>query len=133
MKKAIELLCNNILLKTISLISALTFWYFFSGIHPTTISLAIPVCFYDTSAQQQIDAPDQVTIVLAGKRNTLRSITYSELALHIDAQQLHTGKQALTLSNAQLFLPESIKLVHYTPSPLIVTVRTDTTDNQKTV
>ena len=126
MKKAIELLCNNILLKAGSFIGALIFWYFFSGIHPTTISVAIPVCFYGSTQHQHIDAPEEVTVVLAGKRNYLRNLTQNDLALHINVQELHTGKQSLDLSNAQLFLPESIKLVHYVPSPLIVTVSTDT-------
>lgn len=125
MKKSIELLCTNVLLKTGSLIGACIFWYFFSGVQLSTLSVAVPLCFYNTHATQHIDAPQEITVVLQGQRTHLRSITQDALAIHIDADTLPTGAHPVALTSAQLFLPESIKLVHYFPTPIHITVKTD--------
>jgi hypothetical protein len=93
-----------------------TFWYIFSHSHTTTAWITIPLCFYNVPTQNCIRAPESVSVKIAGKRVDLRSLDINELAIHVNADQLHEGKNVLTLTPETIFLPESIKLVHYSPS-----------------
>jgi chaperone required for assembly of F1-ATPase len=60
------------------------------------------------------------SVILGYKRAYLRDLETAELAIHIDGQTLKAGKNNITISNEELFLPNSIKLVHYTPTTIAV-------------
>ncbi len=107
---------HNASLKIISLILGYTFWYIFGHSHTSTAWITVPLCFYNVPAKNSIHGPETVSVKIAGKRSELRSLDIDELAIHINAQQLHEGKNSLNFTAQSLFLPESIKLVHYVPS-----------------
>lgn len=102
-----------------SLICGFFTWHMINQTRPMTIALKVPLCFYETSIDQKIDAPETICITLKGPRNELARIDFSTLALHIDARSIQ-NEHPLTLTTAHLFLPEQIKLLHYEPAPLHV-------------
>lgn len=113
-------LTSNITLKLFSIILGYSTWYLLGYTHTITIEKTVPLSFYGIQEQSSLQAPETVTLQLAGKRAHLRDLESSELAIHIDGQALKAGKNSITISNEELFLPNSIKLVHYTPTTITV-------------
>lgn len=107
---------RNVPLKIISLILGYTFWYIFGSSHTSTAWITIPLYFYNVPEEKSIKAPETLSAKISGKRSELRMLDTKELAIHINAQQLHDGKNLLTITPEIIFLPDSIKLVHYCPS-----------------
>ena len=107
-------------LKLISLALGYTFWYIFGTFHTSTAWVEVPLCFYNVPYECKVMSPETITIKICGVRSTLRSLDIEQLAIHINAQKLHPGKNLLTIDEQALFLPDSIKLVHYSPSNPIV-------------
>jgi YbbR domain-containing protein len=113
---------HNATLKVISLIIGYGLWWTLSQSHPATMTVTIPVCVDTTSAQHNYDVPETVHVTVTGKRSTLSTIDFDNLALHVDGQQLHEGKNPVALCSTNLFLPEQVNVVHYWPTPITVTV-----------
>ncbi|EKD48558.1 MAG: hypothetical protein ACD_64C00257G0001 [uncultured bacterium] len=111
---------RNVPLKVISLLLGYTFWYIFGNSHTTTAWITIPLCFYNVPSLTTVRAPEMVSVKIAGKRSSLRMLDTKELAIHVNAAHLQQGKNLLTITPETIFLPESIKLVHYSPSNPIV-------------
>ncbi len=103
-------------LKIISLILGYTFWHILSSSHASTAWINVPLCFYNVPEEKSIKAPEGLSVKISGKRDELRMLDLQELAIHINASQLHDGKNLLAITPETIFLPERIKLVHYSPS-----------------
>lgn len=111
-------------LKIISLILGYTFWYILSSSHTSTAWINIPLCFYNIPEQKSVNAPEGLSVKIAGKRSELRMLDLDELAIHIDAEQLRDGRNVLAITPETIFLPEQIKLVHYSPlNPIVELVK----------
>ncbi len=106
----------NVPLKFIALLLGYTFWYIFGSSHTTTAQLTVPLCFYNIPELHRIHAPELISIQIAGKRSAIRALDTDALAVHINAETVHEGKNLLAITQESLLLPESIKLVHYSPS-----------------
>lgn len=111
------------MLKVISCILGYTFWSVLSASHTNTIQLNVPVCFYGQNAMHDIKAPDTVTITLSGKRSDLSALDPKAVAMHVDATQLHQGTNQMIVDNKTLFLPDTLKLVNYCPSNIVIDVQ----------
>lgn len=112
---------NSLTLKLLSLFAGIGLWSVIGKIHTTTRTLQVPVTFY--GPQKNMEAPEYVTVLLAGKRADLYAIDTKSLALHINTDDLVCGENVLMPSTEQLFLPAQIKLVHWKPINAVVTVR----------
>lgn len=124
MKSSLKnILTKNTPLKVCSLILGYAFWCLLGSIQPITTQIAVPLCFYNTHDNKQLDAPEIVTVTLAGKRSHLRALDRNKLAIHIDAQDIETGTNPVAITSDTLFLPDTIKLVHYKPAPIVVTTQ----------
>jgi len=117
-------LWSNAPLKVISLILGYTFWYIFGNSHISTAWINVPLCFYNVANTQTVHAPEKISVKIAGKRSDLRALDAEQLAIHINAQNLQNGRNLITITDEALFLPNSIKLVHYTPSNPTVEILT---------
>lgn len=115
-------LLSNGTLKVVSLILGYAFWSFLSQSHNSTIWVDAPVSFYGQAHDTYISAPETISLALCGKRSDLRCLDINSLALHIDASKLKKGPQQLLVDSSTLFLPSSIKLVHYSPANSSITV-----------
>lgn len=113
---------RNTSLKIISLLLGYTFWYIFSHSHMNTLWVTVPVCFYNIPQKTTIKGPETIALKIAGKRSELSALDIDNLAIHINAHQLAQGKNLLNLDHQSLFLPQSITLVHYSPSNPIIEV-----------
>jgi YbbR domain-containing protein len=114
-------LTKNTPLKVCSFILGYTFWSVFSNMQTITQELTVPLCCYQLPEQFSFHAPETINITLSGKKNQLASINKTDLAVHIDAHDLSVGTHPIAVTAETLFLPESIKLVHYSPVPVIIT------------
>jgi len=115
-----KILSTNAPLKVFSMILGYLVWSVFSSGNTTTITQEVPLCFYNASEKCIVNAPETLTVTLAGKRADLHSIDYDALAIHLNAHNLEPGINPIQLNKDTLFLPDTIKLVHYTPIPLVV-------------
>ncbi len=115
-----KILSNNAPLKVFSLILGYLVWSIFSSGSARTITQELSICFYNIPKTCTINSPETLKVTLAATRADLYTLNYDALAIHINARDLHIGSNPITLNNDTLFLPDTIKLVHYTPAPLIV-------------
>ena len=119
--KTIDLLSTNIMLKTLCLLIAIVFWYFFSGIYPITLQLTVPLYFYGLKDTYTINGPTTVLITLQGMRSDFCMLDAEQLAIHVDARTLKSGNQKIIVTFKELFLPNTIKLIHCNPTSIEVT------------
>jgi len=93
-------------------------WVLMSQYQIITTTAHIPVCFYNTSMQQSIKAPDSVEIVISAKKKSLSFFDMNNSALHIDASNLQDGHNDFFIDKENLFLPDEINLLNLNPSHL---------------
>jgi len=118
-----NLLISNAPLKAISFILGYTTWYLLGNILPQTSWHTIPLSFYNLDTTVSIKAPKTIQVLLSGKRNFIRDLDTNTLAARVDGASLKPGKQKIAISHDQLFVPNSIKLVHYTPTEISVNIK----------
>lgn len=111
---------RSFLLKMIALIIGYSFWYITGSSHITATTLSVPLCFYNTPEHTHLQAPESVSVTISGKRSDIRALDQDQLAVHIDAAQLHPGKNVVQLTHRELMLPRHMKLLQYAPSNLVV-------------
>ena len=109
-------------INSISCILGILWWSIASQMHRSYRTITIPLCFYNTE-QYTISAPETICITLAGKRSALRALNKQDIAAHIDTKALPSKKVVINLKEEHLLLPQSIKLISYIPSNLIVTLQ----------
>jgi YbbR domain-containing protein len=119
---------NALALKCLALIFGYALWHSVSSYQKIQITQNIPVCFYNTHPHQTVQAPETIKVTLHGKRKDLLQTAFDG-ALHCDAQHFQPGTTTLPLTKEQIFLPESVRLVHYTPQEITVVVQ-ETHTNQ---
>jgi len=117
-----NLLISNAPLKVISLILGYTTWYLLGNILTETRWYTIPLSFDNLDTELLITAPKTIQVLLSGKRNFIKDIDTETLAAHINSAALKPGKQKITISHKQLFVPDSIKLIHYIPTKISVNI-----------
>ncbi len=122
MKKLIQIVLPNLPLKLLSLLCGYALWSVIAQSHVVTVKREAPVCVYNVTTQQEISAPDTVQVTLQGARHMLYTLDADQLAVHVDANRLHTGDNQLYVDKTSLFLPEGINVVHYTPSNAVIQV-----------
>ncbi len=113
---------SNLTLKISSSIFGFLMWCMLGHHHTITRVLLVPVCFYNINNKYTITAPETISITLAGKRTDIYWFDTSLVCIHIDAQPLKKGHTMIPITADKLFLPETLKLVDYSPSALAVTV-----------
>lgn len=114
------LLSSNAPIKVISFMLGFLSWFLLVNSHTETITKEVPLSFYGISKKWIVRAPEKVMVTLSGKRSYLRTLDINTLALHINGTKLKPGVQPINLSTHQLFVPNSIKLIHYIPTTLSV-------------
>lgn len=112
---------NPLMRSCISLLIGFALWHSLGTINSAVISVTVPLSLYDRTDALNFAAPETVTITLAGKRTYLRSLDTHALAVHINASLLHEGNNPIKINRDTLFLPDEIKLLHYSPSPCVIT------------
>ncbi len=112
-------LLNTLSLSIVSLILGYSLWQAMSQPYTLHTVITVPISFYNTE-NLAIVAPETISLRLQGTRTDLYK-TISNLALHYDAAQLETGTHTLKVTHENLFLPDSVLLLHYLPIEVTVT------------
>lgn len=115
-----KIMGNNILVKIISFIFGYCLWTMLSYATVNTIECTVPLCFFNQHKNYELQAPETVTIQLRGTRKAIRALNHDALAIHINALNMHIGTNPIVLESESLFLPNTIKLVHYSPANIVV-------------
>lgn len=115
-----NMLATNRLVQKVSALTIAFFcWSHLTIMQQQTITMSAPLCFYNAE-NTSLEAPETISLILRGKKGDLARLDYTELAVHVDVSQLQTGKNGIIITNKELFLPDMISVVHYSPMPLIV-------------
>ena len=127
-----NLLLSNTPLKIICIFLGYSFWYIASFNQLINYTMRIPLCFTTSSDKHIINAPEFIDIILEGKRSSLYALDKKSLNAHVDIEKFSTGTHNIILNDRNLFLPKKIKLVHYKPLNLTITI-TDNNEKEKTL
>lgn len=111
---------NKLVLKCCSLIFGYFLWTTFSEHQKIIVSLPIPVTFAATKENQHIDAPETITVTLAGTRKALIQARLTGLVV-CDATPLVHENQTFIVAEQRIVLPESVSLLNCTPRTITVT------------
>lgn len=112
-------LLNTLSLSILSLILGYALWQAMSQPYKLEAKFSVPLSFYNAK-NVTLEAPETITLRLQGTRKDLYK-TASNLALHYDARHLEAGTHTLKVTNENLFLPESVLLLHYLPIEITAT------------
>jgi len=118
-----KLLTTHLLLKIVCVLLAYGLWTSINKNRVVTRSFNVPLCFYNTKQGLSINAPEIITVTLQGQWEILRHIASEHLAAHINGDHLTQGDTPLAINATHLLLPESVKLVHYSPLPVIISIK----------
>lgn len=116
-----EILLENAPLKAVSCILGCALWSLLGQMYTVHRSFTVPLCFYALKDDMTLTAPETIKIIVAGKRTTLSYLKLENIVAHVDARSFEEGKNRVSLTEEELFLPSSIKLVDYCPSNIVVT------------
>lgn len=106
---------NNLVLKCMALLLGFFAWFIVSRLHKTTVWVEVPLSFYNNHDHVVINAPESLHVQLSGYRDVIRSIDHDSLAVHIDIHDLNEGKNPIRVHAQNLFLPDLISVVNYSP------------------
>ncbi|HBL98565.1 TPA: hypothetical protein DDZ86_02885 [Candidatus Dependentiae bacterium] len=101
------------------MVVGITLWALVNTLHEATLTVEVPLCFFNLEDTVVVSAPEKVQITLAGRRADLRALDIKSLAAHVDASKL-IRRRGVILNQKHLLLPRSIKLVSYNPINLTV-------------
>ena len=102
-------------------------WVIFSQHQIITTRVQAPLCFYKTSDNAMIIAPDTIDLIVTGSKKSLQRFDAYNSAIHLDASNLQAGFNHVLLKKENLFLPDEITLVNLLPST--VQIQLQTTDS----
>lgn len=112
------------ILKISAFILGFSFWYILSQSRPIEITSTIPLTFYGNNVlPEQLETLDTVNICIKGYKADFYDLDFENLAVHINADTLHIGKNYIQVLHENLFLPHHIKLLHCNPSNVVVIVK----------
>ena len=124
-----RIILSNAPLKIVSLILGFACWYIISQYQTVTILIPVSLCFDDVSENVTVYGPELVHVTITGKRIDLYALDKDQLAAHINVRGLSTGTHGIELNAGSLFLPSTIKLVHYNPSNIVIEITMDESKN----
>jgi hypothetical protein len=113
-----KLLFKNFNLKLVACIIGYGLWHIASQSLIIEHTFAVPIAFYNID-KKTIKGPESVNVTLRGKRATLRNVA-RHLALHIDASTITADRSTIAVTKEDLFLPDTVSLVHYTPTDSLI-------------
>ena len=93
-------------------------WILFSQHQIITSRVQAPLCFYKTSDNSTIIAPDTIDLIITASKKSLRRFDAYNSAIHLDASNFQEGNNYILLQKENLFLPDEINLVSLIPSSI---------------
>ncbi|MCL5436915.1 MAG: hypothetical protein M1549_03520 [Candidatus Dependentiae bacterium] len=108
-------LTSNYIHKLGSLFIGIALWGIVSSQHEERLTITVPLCFYTTQTNACIpsQAPGKIAVTLRGRRAILRQLDLASLAAHVDATKLGASGIIPRITERNLLLPKTIKVVEY--------------------
>ncbi len=106
--------------KCIALAIGILIWQMVSAFHYTSITLSIPLCLFNTQTQTKYCVPKQVQVTLYGPKAELRTVDFSNLAVHLNAEEHANSHTKIRITSRNLLLPSSIRVLRFSPTNLMV-------------
>jgi hypothetical protein len=104
--------------KLLSVLIGYGIWHITSQSLTIETTCTAPIAFYNTG-NKKIFTQEEIVLKLKGKRSTLQKLT-QHLAVHIDASKITPEQTTLALQKEDLFLPDNVQLIHYTPTNFLI-------------
>jgi len=127
-KKAVS---SNITLKAMAVLMGYVLWSTMSQSQPKELWITIPVSVHSLPDNVTMHSPDTIAVHIAGRKSDLCTLDRQTLALHVDGHHLHAGNNLIPITNTTLFLPDTIKLLHYKPHHVVVTIASAVTNQDQ--
>jgi len=110
------ILLSKPMLKVHALVLGFFVWFIISQNHIVSITKTVPLGFYNQPKNTQVYAPETVTITSFGPKGHINQLFHSEYAVHMNLQSYRPGSHEIELSQEDLFLPTTVKLLQLKPS-----------------
>lgn len=120
--KSNTLLLSNPAIKLYALAFGFLIWLIISQSHIVSITKTVPLSFYNQPQNRQVYAPETITVSSFGPKGHLVQTFGSEYAVHINLDGYEPGTHKIELSQQDLFLPQSVKLLQLKPSMLQIKI-----------
>jgi YbbR domain-containing protein len=113
---------QNLGLKVIALVLAMTAWWFVAGESKVLVSFTIPLEIRNVPKDLTITnkAERQVEVRLSGPSSLLSGMRPSEISASVDLSAGHAGRQYFTLDDRTVKVPPGIKVQRIYPSSIEV-------------
>ena len=117
---------SSLVRKVGAVLIGVTLWSLVNTLHEATLTVEVPLCFFNLEDNLVLSAPEKVQVILSGSRSSLRALDLATLAAHVDASK-NLRRGGVILNAKHLLLPRGIKLLSYNPINLTVSVQKKTT------
>jgi len=117
-----KILLNNVQLKIFSLIFGYLLWSVIGQSHTDDVWMDVPVCFYQTEKNIQIEAPETTKVHLSGKRSDLKNIHTDKTAVHINSCRLKEGDNKVIFNDNDIMVPENVQITGWAPKDIKVRI-----------
>ena len=114
------IITGNAPLKITSLIVAFAFWNVLTQKIDVQRTIDVPICLYNSN-DVQFDTPNSVRLTLRGNQSIMRNLDQETIALHINAHKLSSDINWIAVTDADLFVPEGVSMIHCNPPILTIT------------
>ena len=115
-----KILFNKNLLKIIAIVIAYNLWVFLASFYSISFTTTVPIVIHNPPSLIIKEKPKYATITLRGLRKHIRTLDYTQLAVHIAQQQVQAGTTVIDLSRAHLALPPCVTLIHCVPASITI-------------
>lgn len=126
-----KILIKNYLIKILSIIFAISFWYFSSyktGIVKVEYSIPVEYRFIDTNLTIKNSNPDSINITVTGNNRDISKLKTDNIKVIVDGSKFIEGDNITTVQESNIQTPSYINLSGFTPK----TIKTKTEKKVKT-
>ena len=124
------ILRSNSLLKVSACVTAYILWSMLSDFYIIDFTCTIPVRIETQNNLTIKQAPKYISLTMQGLRKHLRSLDMATLSAHISLQEKEPGLYPLKINRNHFSLPSWIRVVHYTPLNVTVTLAQEKTPSE---
>jgi YbbR domain-containing protein len=115
---------RNRLLKFLSLLLAIAFWFAVSGEErtETTLNMSLEMVNLNHSLMVTSEVPPAIQVRVVGSRSVVNNLSQSRLTQTLDLSGYKTGRHTFSLGPNSLSLPRGVQVVRIQPNPITLTL-----------
>ncbi len=116
-----KIFINHSLIKILSVLFALSFWYFSSyktGIVKVEYSIPVEYRFIDTNLVIKNSSPDSIDITVTGNNRDVAKLKTDDIKVIVDASKFKSGENISKIQENNIQTPSYIKLTDFTPKTI---------------